>query len=214
MSMEAPHKTGKFGAMVNEPPVAKWLFANTSSAPIWLVVRVWLGLQWFSSGWGKAMFWDISNSQYIANGGKGLKSFWERIVAVPPGAQGAVITYDWYYEFIKGMLNGGHYEWFSWFVAFGEMAVGLGLIFGCLTAVAAFFGTILNFSFELAGSTSTNPVLFGTAVFVILAWRTAGWWGLDRYVLPALGTPWEPGFLFRRSSKTPGSSLPPVTAAK
>ena len=81
------------------------------------------------------------------------------------------------------------------------MAVGLGLIFGCLTGVAAFFGTVLNFSFELAGTTSTNPVLFGVTVLIVLAWRTSGWWGLDRYVLPALGTPWQPGGLFHRAAK-------------
>lgn len=26
---------------------------------------------------------------------------------------------------------------------------------------------------------------------LILAWRNAGWYGLDRFVLPALGTPWH-----------------------
>jgi thiosulfate dehydrogenase [quinone] large subunit len=36
-------------------------------------------------------------------------------------------------------------------------------------------------------------------VLLILAWRNAGWIGLDRWVLPALGTPWQPGTLFRRN---------------
>lgn len=29
------------------------------------------------------------------------------------------------------------------------------------------------------------------------AWRTSGWWGLDRWILPALGTPWRPGLIFK-----------------
>ena len=28
------------------------------------------------------------------------------------------------------------------------------------------------------------------ALLLILAWKVAGWWGLDRFLLPALGTPW------------------------
>ena len=51
----------------------------------------------------------------------------------------------------------------------------------------------MNMSFLLAGSASTNPVLFTLAVGLMLAWRVAGYYGLDRYLLPALGAPWRPG---------------------
>jgi len=34
-------------------------------------------------------------------------------------------------------------------------------------------------------------------LFLILAWRVAGWLGADRYILPLLGTPWFPGELFK-----------------
>jgi hypothetical protein len=37
---------------------------------------------------------------------------------------------------------------------------------------------------------------------LILAWRSAGGYGLDRFVLPRLGTPWHRGELFgRRADK-------------
>ena len=48
----------------------------------------------------------------------------------------------------------------------------------------------------MAGTASTNPLLFAAAIFVILAWRVAGYDGLDRILLPALGTPWRPGRVF------------------
>ena len=51
----------------------------------------------------------------------------------------------------------------------------------------------MNMSFLLAGSASTNPVLFTMAIGIILAWKVAGWYGLDRYLLPALGAPWRRG---------------------
>jgi thiosulfate dehydrogenase (quinone) large subunit len=41
-----------------------------------------------------------------------------------------------------------------------------------------------------------NPILFFLQLFLILAWRVAGWYGLDQYVLRALGTPWQKGEMF------------------
>jgi thiosulfate dehydrogenase (quinone) large subunit len=35
------------------------------------------------------------------------------------------------------------------------------------------------------------------AVLLMMAWRVAGYWGLDRWVLPAMGVPVYPGTLFR-----------------
>jgi len=55
-------------------------------------------------------------------------------------------------------------------------------------------------SFGLAGVAGVNPVFFLVEVLLILAWRNAGYFGLDRYVLPALGTPWHPGRLFHEET--------------
>lgn len=88
--------------------------------------------------------------------------------------------------------------------------MGLGLIFGCLTGIAAFFGTLMNFSFMMAGSTSSNPMMFGLTIFIILAWKNSGWWGLDRYVLPALGTPWKRGYFFKPAPKGGPGKTPVV----
>ena len=71
------------------------------------------------------------------------------------------------------------------------MAVGLGLLLGALTGFAAFFGCVMNMSFMLAGSASTNPVLFTLAIGLILGWKVAGYYGLDRWLLPVLGVPWR-----------------------
>jgi thiosulfate dehydrogenase [quinone] large subunit len=39
----------------------------------------------------------------------------------------------------------------------------------------------------------------------VLAWRNAGWIGLDRALLPALGTPWQPGRIFHHDEGDTGS---------
>ena len=79
----------------------------------------------------------------------------------------------------------------------GEVLIGVALIVGLFTGIAAFFGGFMNWNFMMAGTASTNPLLFVIAVALILAWKVAGYYGLDRYVLPALGTPWQTGALFR-----------------
>jgi len=82
---------------------------------------------------------------------------------------------------------------FAWMVAWGEVLVGISLIVGLLTGIAAFFGGFMNASFLLAGTVSSNPVLFILGTWLVLAWKVAGWYGLDRWALPYLGTPWKPG---------------------
>jgi thiosulfate dehydrogenase [quinone] large subunit len=35
-----------------------------------------------------------------------------------------------------------------------------------------------------------RPPVCGLAIFLVLAWRVAGYYGGDRYLLPLIGTPW------------------------
>lgn len=109
------------------------------------------------------------------------------------------ITYEWYRDFINTLLTGHHETWFAPLIVAGEIAVGLGLIFGVLTGVAAFFGAFMNMSFLLAGSASTNPIMFTSAVGLILAWKVAGYDGVNRWLLPRLGTPWRLGVSLPRA---------------
>jgi thiosulfate dehydrogenase [quinone] large subunit len=100
------------------------------------------------------------------------------------------------------MLDSGSYTWFAKLVTAGEILIGIGLILGIFTGIAAFFGGFMNWNFMMAGTASTNPVLFTISILLILAWKTAGWIGLDRWILPALGTPWQPGRLFGREKES------------
>ena len=121
------------------------------------------------------------------------------------------ITYDWFRDALTYMLDHEWYTWFAKLVAIGEFLVGLGLVVGALVGIAAFFGTVLNFNFMLAGTTSTNPVLFALTVVIVLGWKVAGWIGLDRFLLPLLGTPWRPGTIAGRHTEVPTIEETPRT---
>jgi hypothetical protein len=98
----------------------------------------------------------------------------------------------WYAAFLQAAVLPHASAWAN-LVAYGEVLVGLGLIFGVLTGVAAFFGSLMNVNYLLAGTVSSNPILFVLGTWLVLAWRVAGWYGVDRWLLPRLGTPWAPG---------------------
>jgi thiosulfate dehydrogenase [quinone] large subunit len=65
----------------------------------------------------------------------------------------------------------------------------------------------MNMNYLLAGTVGINPILFVGAILLILAWKTAGWWGLDRWALLALGTPWRPGWIFHEGSAPGGERM-------
>ena len=66
----------------------------------------------------------------------------------------------------------------------------------------------MNMSFLLAGSASTNPVLFTLAIGLILAWKVAGYYGVDRYLLPVLGVPWRGHVDVPHPTSPPSPSTP------
>jgi thiosulfate dehydrogenase (quinone) large subunit len=177
-------KTRK-GHIIQDPPLVHKLLNDPRAAWLWLVLRVWLGWQWITSAQGK-----IFNPAWVG-GGEALKGFWERAVLMPDAPARPAIAFDWYRSFLQAMLDAGAYVWFGKLVAYGEVLVGVGLIIGAFTGIAAFFGAFMNWNFMMAGSASTNPALFIIAIGILLAWKVAGYIGADYYLLRWLGTPWQ-----------------------
>ncbi len=174
--------------VLEEPPLAKFLFADTRVAWLWLPLRLYLGWAWLEAGLHK-----VTDPRWL-HGGAALMDYWQRAVQLKPKP---VAAYDWYRVFLQFLLDAQAYTWFSKLVAFSELVIGLALILGAFTAIAAFFGGFMNWNFIMAGSASTNGMLFAIATWLVLAWRTSGWIGLDRWLLPWVGTRWKPGCLFR-----------------
>jgi thiosulfate dehydrogenase [quinone] large subunit len=170
--------------IITDPPLAKLLFSDTRLAGFWAVIRILLGLAWLDAGWHK-----ITDPGWMVTG-ESLLGFWTRAVAIPESGRPA-ITYDWYREFIQSLIDAGAYTWFAKLIALGEVLVGVGLIVGAFVGIAAFFGALMNFNFIMAGSASTNGLLLVAAILLVLAWKVAGYYGADYFLLPRLGTPWK-----------------------
>ena len=169
--------------------MAQFMFGSTKTALFWLVVRLYVGWAWLESGWGK-----IHNAAWVGDkAGAALSGFVQGALAKTSGPHPDV--QGWYAWFLTHAILPNAPAW-GQVVAWGELAVGIGLILGILTGVAAFFGAFMNLNFLMAGTISVNPVLGVMALGLVMAWKVAGYIGIDRWLLPLLGTPWQPGRVF------------------
>jgi thiosulfate dehydrogenase [quinone] large subunit len=176
------------------------------SSWLWLIVRLYVGYAFFEGGLHK-----VTDPKWMNGSGEAILGYWQRAVAIPAPPSRPAITFDWYRGFLQFLTDTGSAGWFSYVIVFGELAVGVGLILGTFVGVAAARGLLMNMAFLLAGTTSTNPVLAFLGVFLILAWKNAGYIGLDRYLLPMIGTPWKQKAVARTVPPTP---LPMVPATR
>lgn len=177
-----------------DPPFARAFFGDTRWAWLWLILRLYVGWQWLQAGLGKlgASAWTGDNA------GAAITGFVNGALEKTSGAHPDVQT--WYAAFLRNIVLPNAAVW-GQLITWGEILVGIALIVGIFTGIAAFFGSFLNMNYLLAGAVSTNPVMLLIGFLLVLAWKTAGWWGLDRWILPLLGTPWSPGRVFHEMDR-------------
>ncbi len=188
--------------VMQDHPIEIKLFNNTGPITfLWLVIRLYLGWEWVQAGWAK-----LQNPQWMD--GSTINGFWLGAIKNSQGAH-PTVGFGWYAGFLQGLVDAQAQTWFAPLVAYGELLAGLGLIVGLLTGIAALGAALLNFNFMLAGSAGVNPLYFLLAVLLVMAWKNAGWWGLDRYVLPLLGTPWHAGSVFRTKEPQSAGTVAP-----
>lgn len=164
---------------VERSTISKFLFSDTRVSWLWLVVRIYVGWQWLQAGLEK-----VTDPTWTGGGaGTAMGGFIKGALAKTAGAHPDVSS--WYASFLQTMVSPHLFIW-SHVIAYGELFVGIGLILGVLTGIAAFFGLFMNLNYLLAGTVSINPVLLVLSMFIIMAWKVAGYTGLDRFILPKL----------------------------
>ncbi len=184
-----------------EPRVSEFLFASKAMAPVWAIIRIYLGWMWLTAGWGKV----TSPAWTGENAGAAVTGYLQGALGRAEGESPSVT--GWYAWMIENLFL-PNATLMSWLVAWGEVLVGIALILGFLVGLSAFLGGAMNVAFLLAGTLSTNPVMFILATWLVLAWRVAGYYGLDYWVLPRLGAPKG---LFGRQRGEGGGTPSPTT---
>jgi thiosulfate dehydrogenase [quinone] large subunit len=201
----------KVVTQIPESPITHFLFADTRMAWLWLIMRIYLALSWLGAAVGKLTGYDLANGKmyapwvFGAHDGEAIRAFAKYVIA-HGGASPFAAFPEWfvgasdgYISFLQSIVL-PHAALFSYLVTFGELLVSIGLIFGAFTSIAAFFGLFMNLNFILTGVVSVSPTMAILALFIILAWRIAGYNGVDRWLLPLLGTPWTGSFIHQKKS--------------
>jgi thiosulfate dehydrogenase [quinone] large subunit len=158
---------------------ADWLFRSRVASVLWLVARLWLGYGWLNAGYQK--IWGSESAGFWSSGA-GVKGFATAGVAGSKAGTGGA-SYGWFAAFLHGFVIPNS-TWIAKLVAVSELTIGALLILGLFTGAVAFAGLALNVIYMFSGSSGVNPAYAIVAVFLILAWRNAGYLGLDSFALP------------------------------
>ncbi|TSC70796.1 MAG: DoxX family protein [Parcubacteria group bacterium Gr01-1014_46] len=153
-----------------------FIFSSRVMSPVWTVARVYLGYEWAIAGYHKVL-----NSVWVGStAGGAITGFVNEALGKTVGEHPDVSV--WYAWFLQHAVL-PHANTWSHAIAYGEVLVGIGLILGAFTFLAAFFGAFMNVNYLLAGTVSSNPVMLVLAILIMLAHRIAGYIGLDYYIL-------------------------------
>lgn len=157
---------------------------------VWLLLRLWLGYQWIMAGFGK--LFGPNNGVWVGDkAGTAVTGFLNGAIAKSPLASGfdPVATpnppvQEWYAILVRDFFL-PNATVFSYLVAYGEFLVGLALILGIFTRFAAIMGVLMNLSYLLAGTISSNPQMLVLGLVIALSGGVAvGYYGLDYFARP------------------------------
>jgi len=168
---------------------ADWLYRSKPASVLWLAARLWLGYGWLNAGYQK--LWGSEKAFFWNGGGAGVKGFATAGVTGSKAGTGGA-SYGWFAGFLHGFVI-PNASWIAKVVSLSELIIGALLILGLFTGLVAFAGLFLNVIYMFSGTSGVNPAYAIVAVFLILAWRNAGYLGLDRLVLPMMRNRFRPG---------------------
>jgi thiosulfate dehydrogenase [quinone] large subunit len=148
------------------PGVLTWLRQSKYATIAWLAVRVWVGCMWVQAGWSKVF--GAENPYFLHHGGAGVAGF----------AGHGIPAYSWWGSLMHTFVV-PNASWIAVIVAFGELAVGLGLVVGFLTRTAAVCSLLLLFTYVMSGTASVCAFYALCALIVLATWRTSTWISVD-----------------------------------
>jgi thiosulfate dehydrogenase [quinone] large subunit len=146
--------------------VWEWVKESKIMAVGWTAMRVWLGIMWIQAG--SAKLWGAENPGFLHNHGAGVAGF----------AAHGVPAYSWWGSFLHNFVvpNAG---WIAVLVAVAEFTIGIALVAGLFTRVAALGSLALLFTYVMSGTASVCAFYALFAIVILTMWRTSSWLGID-----------------------------------
>ena len=159
-------------AVIGEPakrtnlPVWESLKSSKLAALVWTAMRVWLGVMWIQAG--SAKLWGAEAAAFLHNNGAGVAGF----------AAHGTPAYSWWGSFLHGFVvpNAGP---LGILIAVAEFAIGIALVAGLFTRIAALGSLALLFTYVMSGTASVCAFYALFAIVILVMWRTSSWIGID-----------------------------------
>jgi thiosulfate dehydrogenase [quinone] large subunit len=166
------------------------------AALAWTAMRVWLGVMWIQAG--AAKLWGAEAAAFLHNNGAGVAGF----------AAHGTPAYSWWGSVLHGFVvpNAG---WIGVLVAVAEFAIGIALVAGLFTRVAALGSLALLFTYVMSGTASVCAFYAAIAIVILVMWRTSSWIGVDGLIA---GYRQRHPNLFTRRPHVPGTRSETGTA--
>ncbi len=154
MSSSSPSSTSGGRALLN----SLWGRFRSGSSPQsagWalLPLRAFLGVTFVYAGLSK-----LFDQNYLDNASP-LGVHAQMVAAAVTSPIGSLVSFSAHYSTVTGLA-----------IAFGEAAVGLGVLLGLFTRLAALGGSVLALSFFLTVSWTTRPYYYGADIGFAFAW--------------------------------------------
>ena len=146
--------------------VWEWVKQSKVLAVGWLAMRVWLGIMWIQAGWAK--LFGAENAFFLHHNGAGVAGF----------AAHGTPAYTWWGHFLTGFVV-PQAGWIGVLVAVGEFTIGVALVAGLFTRIAAVASLALLFTYVMSGTASVCAFYALCAIIILAMWRTASWIGAD-----------------------------------
>ena len=160
--------TTVIGEPAKRTNLAMWEGLKTSklAALAWTAMRIWLGVMWIQAG--SAKIWGAEAAGFLHNNGAGVAGF----------AAHGTPAYSWWGSFLHGFVvpNAGP---LGILIAVAEFAIGVALVAGLFTRVAALGSLALLFTYVMSGTASVCAFYALFAIVILVMWRTSSWIGVD-----------------------------------
>ncbi len=171
------------------------MMALTTKRVLFSLLRVWLGVQWLEAGLHK-----VGTPAWTGeNAGAAVAGFAKGAIAKAAGESPTVAS--WFASFLDTVVV-PNATLFGYMVAWGEVLAGIGLILGVFTGFAAVGAGLMNLMFMLAGTLSSNPILYTAAFLVLIGIKYAEYFGLDAIMRPKVEHVAEEGVKWMRGRLT------------
>jgi thiosulfate dehydrogenase (quinone) large subunit len=144
--------------------VWEWLKGSKLAALAWTAMRVWLGVMWIQAGTAK--LWGAEAPAFLH--GIGVAGF----------AAHGTPAYSWWGSFLHSFVL-PNADGIGILVAVSEFAIGIALVAGLFTRIAALGSLALLFTYVMSGTASVCAFYALFAIVILVMWRTSSWLGLD-----------------------------------